>query len=432
MTTAHFTLYAQRLLGAGKTSDAIAMLEEGIKEYPDYATAYALLARAYLQLNDVPTAYDVATSAVARFPTHRGLQLLAEQLEELLRSEPELAPPIDEPVATSRDVEDASTSETPQSEGAFERTSIIPDSSVSIAEHSTPTPANQEDIGEHSATSIHSEAEQETSVILQSISNESTSSETVTQIEQNEDRIDAQATDEFDACAEDLTDNSTPPAVFHLEPTTASSATPEHVDTPSHEIPTAEMGHAAEVQLSPPTLRIVETAVLDSRAMRMLRASNIRLVPGLEFAPLRIESAPQTEPYPSLEYPPFRPIRGSQRHRQRLRRGVPATPTELEAELRARLPSQPESHSQKTSLELLAEQLERVRIKSNDSPSTPPTDSGSDEPSFVSETMATIYERQGALEQAIKAYTALARIHPERRQFYEEKIAQLRARKSLS
>lgn len=51
-----------------------------------------------------------------------------------------------------------------------------------------------------------------------------------------------------------------------------------------------------------------------------------------------------------------------------------------------------------------------------------------EEPTVVTETMASIYERQGAIEQAIKAYTILARLNPDRRSYFEEKIAQLRAR----
>jgi predicted TPR repeat methyltransferase len=43
--------------------------------------------------------------------------------------------------------------------------------------------------------------------------------------------------------------------------------------------------------------------------------------------------------------------------------------------------------------------------------------------------MAAIYEQQGAIDAAIKAYTILARLHPEQRTAYEEKIAMLRQRR---
>jgi len=46
----------------------------------------------------------------------------------------------------------------------------------------------------------------------------------------------------------------------------------------------------------------------------------------------------------------------------------------------------------------------------------------------VTETMANIYEQQGAFAQAIKAYQVLARNNPEKLEYFESKIAQLRQR----
>ena len=49
------------------------------------------------------------------------------------------------------------------------------------------------------------------------------------------------------------------------------------------------------------------------------------------------------------------------------------------------------------------------------------------EPSMVTETMANIYVQQGAVEQAIKAYTQLARMKPERREEFEQRIRELQS-----
>lgn len=417
MATVQFTLYAQRLLGTGKTSEAVAILEEGIKEYPDYATAYALLARAYLQLHDIPTAYEVATSAVARFPYHRGLQLLAEQLEQLLRSETE-----------HRDTEPASA-DAPSGDELHSdaiATDTAPDDAEPIGE-SLP-----DEIAEPTATT-----EQAPAVPPAHTDDERTlTAGELAEIAEIEPDV-APVALEYAAAESGATDVATeppqPPDAAAIEPTDFAdsptvSDTPPAPQTPIEEPSSDTVSPAPSPQQ---TMRIVETATLDSRAMRMLRASNIRLIPGLEFAPLRIETPHRIEQVATVEFPPFRPIRGSNRRdRRAAAAAVPTTPAELEAELRARAPQPEQPAPQKSSLELLAERLERARIKSPAAiaAQTDTSDETSDEPTVVSETMALIYERQGALDQAIKAYTILARLDPERRPYYEEKIAQLRSR----
>lgn len=77
-------------------------------------------------------------------------------------------------------------------------------------------------------------------------------------------------------------------------------------------------------------------------------------------------------------------------------------------------------------LEELAKRLEHARIPAI--PQDAIQESPTYTPSIVTETMATIYEKQGAYTQAIKAYQILARKNPEKLMYFEDKIDVLRKR----
>lgn len=85
-----------------------------------------------------------------------------------------------------------------------------------------------------------------------------------------------------------------------------------------------------------------------------------------------------------------------------------------------------ESMRSLTALEELAKRLEHAKIPVIEEEKTLPSPSFM--PSVVTETMAEIYEQQGAYAQAIKAYQVLARNNPDRLEYFESKIAQLRSR----
>lgn len=85
-----------------------------------------------------------------------------------------------------------------------------------------------------------------------------------------------------------------------------------------------------------------------------------------------------------------------------------------------------ESMRSLTALEELAKRLEHAKIPVIEEEKTLPSPSFM--PSVVTETMADIYEQQGAYAQAIKAYQVLARNNPDRLEYFESKIAQLRSR----
>jgi tetratricopeptide (TPR) repeat protein len=85
-----------------------------------------------------------------------------------------------------------------------------------------------------------------------------------------------------------------------------------------------------------------------------------------------------------------------------------------------------ESKRSLTALEELAKRLEHAKIPVIEEDKTLPSPSFM--PSVVTETMADIYEQQGAYAQAIKAYQVLARNNPQKLEYFESKIAQLRLR----
>lgn len=84
----------------------------------------------------------------------------------------------------------------------------------------------------------------------------------------------------------------------------------------------------------------------------------------------------------------------------------------------------PETQRSFSALEELAKRLENATIPAIQEERT--IQSPSFMPSVVTETMAEIYVQQGAYSQAIKAYQILARNAPEKREFFESKIVQLR------
>jgi hypothetical protein len=409
-----------------------------------------------LQLQDVSTAYDVAASAVARFPGHRGLALLFHQLEELLANldphtqsewngtepneqhrNPNTQP--SEPVAS----ESATTGEFAEPT-RLETTELDPDTAHTAEESyqsiSTLAPEDQSEVTEPSLDAAES-AQQGEPINLQPSDADAIAAQHTDTAETIEPAETEAAQTEVDVAVADKQPDASWNPIAEMSEADVSSTSyasdeAEHIPTDegpqecyNPALPTAMYGEEPAL----PTMRLVETVSLDRRAMRMLRSSNIRLIPGLEFAPLRIETNRNHE-QSTIDYPPFRPIRGSQRQQYRMRAAVPMTPEELEQELRSRnAGSEYEPAPTKTSLELLAERLEKVRIRASETttpaPAPPPAQpSETNEPMVVSPTMAAIYEQQGAIDAAIRAYTILIRLHPEQRTVYEEKIAMLRQR----
>lgn len=211
-----------------------------------------------------------------------------------------------------------------------------------------------------------------------------------------------------------------------------------------------------------------------------LRSSNLRLIPGLEFAPLRQEdnqrrqpiapliNEPMPEPFirprtkkpetkvphsslPSLEesvareriVPPMfsTPTKSTTLSTQKIDPQPPTVPeapapeTPPTSKRTATSPSftklantyMPEKRGEElTPLEELARRLESARIPvlEEEEPARPTTY----ESTIVSDTLANILVAQGAYAEALKAFQTLARTKPERLDYYEQRITEMKER----
>lgn len=146
-------------------------------------------------------------------------------------------------------------------------------------------------------------------------------------------------------------------------------------------------------------------------------ANDLSLIPGLNFSFSRIEGRPQ---FPAIvlcrpNFPPFPEM---------CRRIASDYSTTVASEIDFEII---ESASEKncTPLEELAQRLERARIPVPREESGAGAADNATVPEFVTDTMAAIYERQGALAQALKAYQILARNKPENLPLYQAKINEI-------
>jgi len=185
-------------------------------------------------------------------------------------------------------------------------------------------------------------------------------------------------------------------------PQTPSAAEPAH--------PPGESEPDRHLRRVSVPLRLIEGA---GEATVRLRSTLVRLIPGLEFAPLRSEPSAGSA-YRGLPPPP-------------------PFPAELEAILREAERTPPPEPL--TPLEELARRLEHARIPAPEraepaQPEAPVPEEPmpSAELPIVTETMARIYEQQGAYELALRIYEELARRYPERRAAYDHAQARLRER----
>ena len=66
-----FAIEAEKLLNQGKVQEAIDLCLEGLKQYPKYASAEAVLARAYKEIGDDEKADETLAKAIEKNPLNR-------------------------------------------------------------------------------------------------------------------------------------------------------------------------------------------------------------------------------------------------------------------------------------------------------------------------------------------------------------------------
>lgn len=182
------------------------------------------------------------------------------------------------------------------------------------------------------------------------------------------------------------------------------------------DIPTTKkiISNKHEKQFSP--LRIIETVKVPENFIGSIKASSVNIISGLEFATLKIAngSSYQTNSLTLFEPPPFPTF---------LRK-----PKQTEESRDYKVKNQNielQSNTKLTPLEELAARLEKVRIPVAYQEIARSNNPSQVVPEMITETMARIYEKQGAYSEAIKAYQILARRMPEKLEFYEKKINEI-------
>ena len=221
-------------------------------------------------------------------------------------------------------------------------------------------------------------------------------------------------------------------------------------------------------------------ALHSGKSAHRLTSSNLRLIPGLEFAPLRaedpmrrmsiapimedplpewevrrrkIDDAPPLPEYPSPESTTTESARAESARSESIRTesasiaepeastvapAVAPAPRAVETRPATERPARPELITSKShapaddggadtsSLDELARRLEGARIAPIGE--APTAQRHAFEPSIVSDTLAEILVSQGAYGEAIKAFMTLARTRPEKLAYYEERIAEMKQR----
>lgn len=76
-----FAVEAEQLLLAEMYEEAIELCNSGLNVYPEYASAYGIIARALQQLGRSSEATEIINNAVKQFPTNRLLKTIAEDIE---------------------------------------------------------------------------------------------------------------------------------------------------------------------------------------------------------------------------------------------------------------------------------------------------------------------------------------------------------------
>ncbi len=85
-----FAVEAEQLLLAEMYEEAIELCNAGLNVYPEYASAYGIIARALQQLDRRAEAVEIINNAIKQFPTNRLLKTIADDIENQPLASPEV------------------------------------------------------------------------------------------------------------------------------------------------------------------------------------------------------------------------------------------------------------------------------------------------------------------------------------------------------
>ncbi len=357
-----FAVQAEQLTHSGNPSEAIELCLNGIQHYSDYPTAYLVAAEAYVALNDKEGAIVILEKALEVFPLHR----------TVLRVYDKLLNPVIQTLPSKLEDKVFENSESELEHEHYEQIQ-----NVEIVRNLLDSDGVQCISGN------------EFENVMQEVDSSEPVSESSKQEPENKQQEEKQNTGE--PKFENVDHEG---STLHSEDTSKESSN--------------------QRQFSP--LRIIEAVKAPPYFIGSIKSTNVNLISGLEFAPLKIENGhSQSNTNTSLEEPPQFP--------KFLRK---PKPSDVPMKTDIQVPKTDETIPQKlTPLEELAARLEKVRIPVAHQEMARSNNALQVVPEMVTETMARIYEKQGAYSEAIKAYQILARRTPEKLDLYEQKIREV-------
>lgn len=429
-----FAVEAARLLADGRQADAVRLCADGIRYYPDYLGGYIVLSDAYAALGYDGDARLILDEARRRFPWNRtvalrldGLSTAAKNSATTMTVEP--GPGAVEAVTPAIGLahEDIVTEGTGPLPSIIDE-SVDIDATLDLATNHDRTIGNIDDAV---VTAPSSDTAPETvdpvaidlptGIITDDRTLDGSWIDIEDPVEERHDTEPVPAADIHDdddgapsqPTGDERTGQPAPDTIVVDIPPVAPAA------TTVHELRTVH--HASERVIVrrevPSVLRIIDTAPTSDDA-RIIRSGAVRLIPGLEYTTLRFEGMKargRRAIQPLSEPPSFRDFHSPMRPfiRPRPHQNVESAPARPAVK-------------KPLSLEELASRLEKVRMPrpgESTQPPVGPVHAPGTGPALVTETIARIYEQQGALDKALEAYRALQRQKPDRHDYFERLIA---------
>lgn len=430
-----FAVQAEQLILEGHPSEAIELCLDGLEYYTDYPTAYIVAARAYLVLDDETKALHILDRALSLFPLHKPLRHFYEDLISPFKGKEEEFDTTDFDSKISDldfdfGVPESENNVSSQIETYSEVSPEISGLHNFIQEQNEPVELEidsltlqnedslelQNEVSEPSNEDIELELSvRETEPILSTFNLPTLEPKTVTT--ESEPITLETNPDISEHNTEDIKPVDSEPAI---------TGTDKDTETKTNEVSNSESENKVSIpdetnqtpvnlkRFSP--LRIIETVKAPPYFIGSIKSSSINMISGLEFAPLRVENGQaNNSSLETLSEPPSFP-KFLRKSKVQSTQAKPEETNQADAEL---------LQKRRTPLEELAARLEKVRIPVTHQENVKSSTPSQIDPTMVTETMAMIYEKQGAYSEAIKAYQILARRTPEKLNFYEQKIREV-------
>jgi hypothetical protein len=427
-----FAIDAEHLLLNGLIEDAIELCRQGIKSYPDYASAYSILVRAYEEKGDLRNAIETINKAIIKFPNNKHFYSIKKNLDTAAGFH-------DVGIIKDEIITSSSTDR------------ILEEDSTQLVE---PEQLDNFELQNPEIIDIEPAVEE---IPIQELNDTESSVEE----KQNPEIIDIEPAVE-EIPIQELNDTESPveekqiPEIIDIEPSVEEFEISDSInqnvslyeEPKENFVSFEERWNNAPFFLGSKIISDNNKEILSNnndsylndnkyfignfknhiehqRLKSELRANNLTLIPGLEqfssnfqskksvFNNITITSLPKEPDYPQFL------LKVLKKDSISVSSSINNNISEFQLE---QIPENEHYFGE------LAKQLENARIQiNNNEPNNDNIEideilSNEMKTEIYTETMAVIYEKQGAYIEAIKAYTALTEIYPEKTEYYKEKI----------